>query len=414
MQKFILYFLGLSLLLLSLTGCTEPYKLETTIFEEALVVEGLITNEMSYQKIKLSRIIRLEEDEANLEQNAQVWIEDSNHNRYDFSESELGVYHSNETFQAAANMGYTLFIQTADGNQYESREEFLTPAATISNVYAELETINGTNGIQIYVDSNEDVGSAQYFRYEYDETFKIITPYSIYLDVDLEVSSPYNFVVNVQNSTEQKQVCYTTKPQKEIIQLNNLNSIGNNITKFPVRFVKANDFMLSERYSILVKQYVQLYDSYNYYNTLKELGSVESLLIESQTGFIHGNISNRDNRKEKVIGFFEVSSLDTKRIYFNHADFGIRKPNYPFVCEIDTLDYRDATVNDDDRNERLTMYTKLAVWNPPWELLGIHYVLDGTDPWGNDLYVPICYLLKPQCGNCNLFSSNVKPEFWED
>ncbi len=402
MKNFILYFLGFSLLLLSYTQCTEPYKLESTNFEEALVVEGLITNKLSYQKIKLSRVIKLEEDDSTTEQNAQVWVEDSNQNRYDFSESELGAYSSNEEFKAEANTAYKLFIQTADGNQYESREEFLTPESIIDNLYAEEVTLNGVNGVQVYVDSGENVELAKYFRYKYDETFKIVTPYSIYLDVDIEVSNPYsNYIINVYNSTEQKQVCYTTKPQEEIIQVNNVNSIGNNIKKFPVRFIKATDFMLSERYSVLVKQYVQSYDAYNYYKTLKELGSVVSLLVETQSGFVHGNISNRDNSNEKVIGFFEVSSIDSKRIFFKYSDFNFVKPHYPYICEIDTFDYRNNG-GGGDPNERVHLYNRLVLYNPPWELLEVYF--------NDNIYV----LLKPQCGNCTTFSSNVKPEFWED
>ena len=42
-----------------LFGCTEPYVLQTSNFEEALVIEATLTNEFKKQQIKLSKTYRL-------------------------------------------------------------------------------------------------------------------------------------------------------------------------------------------------------------------------------------------------------------------------------------------------------------------------------------------------------------------
>ncbi len=415
MKHFIKYIFGILVVVLIFVKCTEPYQLETKTFENVLVVEGSITDELSFQSIRLSRAIRLEGEGVAPESSAQVRVTGDNQNEYVFSEADPGTYISNDLFKAEPNVEYKLFIQTTNGTQYESREETLTTEAEIENLYAEAEVLNGVSGVQVYVDSNVDVGEANYFRYEYDETFKVVAPYNITLDVDLAVFNPSNFDINVQNSEEEKQTCYTTKSQTEIIQANVTTSNSNNINKFPIRFVEGSDYTLSERYSICVKQYVQTFDSYNYYKTLKELGSFESFLVENQTGFVQGNISSKNNTDEKVIGFFEVSSVTSKRIYFNHSDFNLAKPNYPYVCEIDTLDYRDATTQDQDRNDRFWLYTRLEKDTPPWELLELELIYGGIDPrTGFEIWIPFYIIVTPQCGNCTTFSSNVKPEFWED
>jgi len=414
MKYFIKYIFSILVVVFVFVKCTEPYQLETTTFENVLVVESSITDELDFQKVKLSRAIRLEGEGVAPESNAQVRVTDNSQNEYIFTEADPGTYISNDLFKAEPNVEYRLFIKTTNGTQYESRAEYLSVEAEINNLYAEEEILNGESGVQVYVDSNEDVGEANYFRYEYEETFKVVTPYNITLDVDLAVFDPLDFDINVQDTEEEKQVCYSTRLQTEIIQANVTNSTGNNINKLPIRFVSGSDYLLSERYSILVKQYVQSFDSYNYYKTLKELGSFESLLVENQTGFVQGNISSKNDIDEKVIGFFEVSSVASKRIYFSFSDYSFAKPNYPYVCEIDTLDYRDATSIDGDRNDRLWLYTRFEKETPPWELLDIEYLDGGTDPWGNPVFIPIYFLLTPQCGNCTTFSSNIKPEFWED
>ena len=102
-----------------------------------------------------------------------------------------------------------------------------------------------------------------------------------------------------------------------------------------------------------------------------------------------------------------------KRIFFSYYDFDFDKPQYPYFCQKDTLDYRDNATSDFDDNDRSIMYNSLEVQTPPWELVDIFYEEDMDDE-GNIILVPIYVLLTPECGNCTSFSSNIKPEFWED
>jgi len=74
------------------------------------------------------------------------------------------------------------------------------------------------------------------------------------------------------------------------------------------------------RYSIFVKQYVQNFAAHTFYQTLKDISGSESILSQTQPGFFAGNIKSDDNPNEKVIGFFDVSSVSNKRIFFNFSD----------------------------------------------------------------------------------------------
>ena len=42
-------------------SCTEPFNLKSIDFEDALIIEAIITDEIKYQEIKLSRTFSLEE-----------------------------------------------------------------------------------------------------------------------------------------------------------------------------------------------------------------------------------------------------------------------------------------------------------------------------------------------------------------
>jgi hypothetical protein len=73
------------------------------------------------------------------------------------------------------------------------------------------------------------------------------------------------------------------------------------------------------------------------------------------------------------------------------------------------LDYRLLN----PANDRQVIYKHIILETPPWELFEIFNEI-GSDDDGNDIEIPIFVLLTPQCGNCNSFASNIRPDFWED
>lgn len=391
------------------SGCTEPFAIEDHVYENALVVETTITNELKHQEVKLSRVIQLTDSIDVYEKNAQVWIETSNKETYHFLESEDGIYLSNDAFKAVPNVAYKLFITTSDTKQYESKKEYLTPEAEIANLYAEKEIVHGELGVQVYIDSNEDVGDAKYFRYEFEETYKIVTPYIV--DYDIEITNvnttpaTISFDRIITPRVENKHICYKTDFQNKIIQTSFIHS-QNNQTEVPIHFISEDNYIIREGYSILVRQFIQSFDSYNYYDVLNRLGNVESLLVENQPGFVRSNISSLTNENEKVLGFFDMSSVSEKRIFFNYYDIGLQKPEFPFWCETQTWDYNDTLGPsiDFDPHERSMILHLLYNEDPPWELLDM--------PFGDS--IPIYTFLRPICSNCTSIATNSKPEFWED
>jgi len=410
MKKFLKYSI-IILLSISVLSCVEPYSPKTAIFENVLVVNAQLTDVQGFQKVVLTRTSQLEMDTLITESNATVLIKDELNHSHSFSESdEPGVYYSDEKFKAIPDIAYTLHIVTLSGEKYESNKEKLTPKSLLKNLYAVVKTIKGETGVQIFVDSEEDVGEAKYFRYEFEETYKVITPYTI--NTDIELSNIYNngvtYDLNTSQTTEEKRICYSKGTQTRILQVNTVEIENSGVSKFPVRFIPKNSHLIRERYSILVKQIVQSENSYNYYKTLSNLGTNESVLVSYQTGYVQSNIQSLSNIDEKVLGIFEVSSVSTKRIFFNYDDLGFEKPDYSYDCFTEVLDYRDNTGYDMDQDERAKIYYYLTK-KPPAELLKIHWVIDSFGK-----YIPIYTFVNEECSNCTTFSSNLKPEFWED
>lgn len=393
----------LLLAFLILVSCTDPYTLKTNNYEEALVIEATITNELKHQAIKISKTYRLEETAPTTVADAVVYITDNFGNSYEFQEQNDRYVSVNE-FQAEPNVQYKLKIITDDGKSYSSTNETLTHITPIDNVVTNVVTKNGIKGIDIVAQSFDATKSSKYYRYEYEETSKIIAPKWVPVKA-IASYTPSPGTITLEPRTYEAKTCFTTKNSDKII-LTNTNDLTEDRVNYPVRFIKSTDYIIANRYSILVRQFVQNLASYTYYKTLKEISESASILSQNQPGFFNGNIKRVENPDEKVIGFFEVSSVSTKRIFFNFHDVLPLEnyPKYPYKCEIDPQNNSENILRFCFSSIDVTCqgYLLLSLF---YNNQAVYYASSGADEF--EIY-------PTPCGDCTSFSSNIIPSFWID
>ncbi|HSD15410.1 MAG TPA: DUF4249 family protein, partial [Flavobacterium sp.] len=201
--------------------------------------------------------------------------------------------------------------------------------------------------------------------------------------------------------------CYITKASNQIL-INTTSALNEDrVINFPVRFIANTDYTIAERYSIMVKQYVQSFEAFTFYKTLKDLSGSESLLSPNQPGFFSGNLKSVSNPNEKVIGFFEVASMSSKRIFFNFDDIfpNTQVPPYPYECNEYSYNSEDFGLNPHPTPEY------------PCGSAGDGAVLRSAIRRGSLIFYnsafPIFTMVKPPCGDCSTFASNVVPPFWQ-
>jgi hypothetical protein len=385
------------LLCIFICSCTEQYALQTNTFENALVVEATITNELKKQQIKITRTYRLEEVKPTIESGATVTVTDNENNKYLF-ELKDSVYVSQTDFQAVSGRKYRLDITTDEGKSYYSTPQTLTTANEIQSIDATVETINGDRGVEINVNSYDPSGTSKYYRYEYEETYKIIAPN---WDDEMTRLAPLqpgevHQGIMILPRTKETKTCYTTKKEDYII-LSSTNDLIEDRVRFPIRFISNKNYIISYRYSILVRQYIQTIEAYTFYKTLKKISGSESILSQNQPGFFYGNLKSSDNPNEKVIGFFEVSSVSSKRIFFNYADLFPKEPLPPYFIDCTERVYTDC-------------------FNPTPECNGgaLRSAISGNLLVHLSNNGKTYLMVPPPCGDCTSFSSNIKPTFWID
>lgn len=317
---------------LTLDGCIEPFDAKFEDFESVVVVEATITDKLERQQIFLTRTFEFDDDGPSAEIDANIRVEGGG-NVFLFQESVPGLYISTQAFAAQPNVDYQLYIETQNGESYRSQQMTLTEATQIDDLRAErISNDLGEDGVAILVDSFNPAGNSVNYLYQYEETYKIIAPDWGPLDYVIQNQDGTDMLELVPRSLDE-QICYTTDISNSIILTNTANLSEDRVSNYMARFIDRNNYILSHRYSILVKQFVLSNAAYTFYERLNQFSESESLFSENQPGFLEGNLFSEDSR-EKVLGFFSVSSVSEKRIFFNYEDFfpDERLPEYVSPC----------------------------------------------------------------------------------
>ncbi|MEW7291509.1 DUF4249 domain-containing protein [Aquimarina sp. 2304DJ70-9] len=398
----------LILLLISsmMSQCVDPFEIETESFESILIINTTMTDEVKHQKVLLSRTFRFEDSIPPPENGAAVKVIEGSGVEYLFSAENQtpGTYISEQEFAIQPDKEYTLSIKTSDGRSYISDKASLPQQTSIENVYAkQITNDQGVEGVGIFVTTFDPTGNSKYYRYEYEETFRFEAPFWVETDVraiketNEEGEDEISFVFEVRPLGER--ICYRNDLSNEIIITDTNDFSEDRLTDFLFRFIPAEDVKVADRYSILVKQLVQSREANEFYETLNNFSESESLFSQVQPGFIRGNIVSETNPDEKVLGYFEISSIATERIFFNRGDI-LREelPSFELECFEVTIAPAPFEPEEDFRRRLRAVINS----NRLKFLVSV-----GGSPGGS-----VFTFVPRQCGDCTALGKSDPPDFW--
>jgi len=370
-----------------LTGCVDPFDTDIMDDQSSLVVEAVITDQPGEQTIYLSHSSPLNDTAFIPETDAYVTVSNDLGSVKEFMESKPGVYSTQMSADdLVAGASYWLNIVSSDGALYESDAEQLSlPGPPIDSIYWEFET-EGTadrheplNGIRFYMDMHGDQDQPRNFRWELEETWIYYSVWYIdYIYTGVLQQFPDPWSLNACWSTEKVHYIYTASTG---------TSVSNTILGFPLHFVSEKTHRLQTRYSLLVKQYSLSDLAYNYWKQVQEQNQGSGGIYDKQPDYISGNIYNTSDPNERVLGYFNVSSLSEKRIFVS----GVRELVYPVT--------------------ECTIYT---IWRPmdkpvwminPFYLVSFDPTRQGGPPYG--VGINLCFDCRNGGGTID------KPDFWK-
>lgn len=380
------------------SACVEEVSIDFGDDQSNLVVHAIITDELKHQQITLSRTYPFDTKEAPAEKGAVV-ILSSNEQNYPFEEVEEGQYRSVTAFAAEGGVSYKLSITTADGRSYSSETKSLVGDVSIDD-FSVSQGVNSDNeeGLFFELSSSNSNSEGNYYRIDYEETYKIIAPYWSAYDAVIFAEGFHTIDVRaILRETEEKE-CYGNFKSTRINLVNTYNFQSDEIRNLPVRFLKKYDPKGMYRYSIEVKQYAVDAQTYAYYQSLKEISDASTTVFtQSQPGQINSNIYSESNPEEVILGYFEVSGVDSRRVFVDYRDYypDGNRPNYFYACQTSI-----PSISGTMGNRPLLEAIKSD------ELI----YFASTEPGSEGPFV----MVLPFCGDCTRIGSNIKPEFWID
>jgi len=330
------------------TQCIEEYNPSISTKDNLIVVNGSIIRGNEQQTILVSRSTSINNPGFIAVEGCNVVVTDDRDNIFQFEEEIPGRYTGKidlEYLEIGAK--FKLSIVTPDKQLYESAHEEIYDSPSIDSLYFVQETnysdqphMNG-DGLRLNVDVHAKEEFIGYYRWKMHETFEtrssntqiekmlvgvkdtFITIYkydTMNLEYVRDKAVPIPEFVDF-NTPDTFHICYHDSEVEEVSLSNTSNIVTNSRKRVPLQFI-PNGPKLSFRYSCLVSRYTLSEEAYNYWLNkeaeIKESGG----LYYSQPCQNLSNIKNINDDQETVLGYFWVSALKQKRVFFEGPYLG--------------------------------------------------------------------------------------------
>jgi hypothetical protein len=364
--------------LLLLAGCTDPYLPPSISSPPSyLNVDGFI-NTQGISTITLSRTYAIAATTAPpAETKATVYVEEEAGTRYTLREGTKGTYASDNLALNPAKR-YRLHLTTGAGKEYASD---YVPVKTTPPIDTVAWTTNAA-GLNLTVSAHDATRATQYYRWEYDETWEITSPYS---PAVVYTGGQIRPITTLYPTT-----CWSTS-HSTTVQLSKTTALTQDVvTNYPLRQLPGTAFQLFRKYSILVQQHALTKEEYDYWELLRKNTESIGTLFDPQPSQLTGNVHGLSAGFETALGYIGAHSLAQKRIFISRAQLPpTLRPltGYESCLPPDTV--RRGDENSFGFNHLLPIY---AVYRAG-SLLG--YTAS-----------------TPDCIDCRLRGTAVRPSFW--
>ena len=325
-----------TILLILLGGCKEKYVVQVnTPSAGYLVVEGFI-NISGNTNIMLTRSSGLDTPRYVPEPGAVVDIQMLNGGDFVLGEDYAGHY-SIDGLNLDPTQQYRLHIQTTNGKEYVSDYSVVKTTPPIDSV-SWTGTSNSVTGnqVNIFVSTHDDQTQPGYYQWQYEETWMYNSKYPSLLEYQ-------NGSIILRPDSDNFFTCWISDLSNTINIANTEKLSSNVIYQYPLTQIPYNTSnKLSNRYSILVKQYALTRDWYEWNQKIKKNTEQLGSIFDAQPSETGGNIHCTTDPGEIVVGFIGCTTETERRIFINRFEIppGPIYDGYSF-CQVDTVKPKD-------------------------------------------------------------------------
>lgn len=294
--------------LLLFTQCVDEITLDIDGAASKIAVDGLIADSLDTYSVRVhySSVIGVGNDNI-LEPvtGARVEVLDDAGNRFEFVEDKAGIY--TKEMEGEVGRSYHVEIVLADGTTIESMPELLQAAPSIGAVTTEVrdETSINTAG-------NAEVDQRLILKMNTDLAGLPTRPFLRWrAEGEYEFKEWYQMALNLKT-------CYI----QNTVDLNNLRVFdtrtlaGTKIEEEPFINTTLN-YRFAIQYCFHIKQYALPEREFLYWNAIKDITNIDGSLFDPPPGTVRGNLINKSNPDDIIVGYFSVNGVQSQRFFAN-------------------------------------------------------------------------------------------------
>lgn len=288
-------------------SCVEPFETINESSLKIMVVDGILTNEDTQQKIKIQATVHDNETIYNTEiPNLKVELIINGKESVSFLNQGSGIYALPDFFRAKVENSYQLKFQKADGTKYESNDQIMPNTPKIDKIHDEFEVNGIENGINkipanfIYVDFKDPTEQQNYYLWTWtlwERQFVCKTEFN------------YDYYCN--------QNCWEIFHNEDWnifsdIYSNGKPIFGKLIAKIPYYQMSGSLFE--------IKQLGISQETYRFLKLINDQTERTGTLVDTPPAAIVGNVKNLSNPSEQITGTFIVASSSTVKYWLNREN----------------------------------------------------------------------------------------------
>ncbi len=311
-------FVSITILILLMQSCVDRYFLNEYVkFVPRIVVDAFLDDLIPIQEIKISLSSNPDMPNKKPLSDCIVIVKDKFGNAFEFKEvpNNLGNYKSAVDLNVwKVGAHFQLYLETPDGDIYTTKFQEIKPCPEIDSVYYVIERKPTSDpditedGLQFYLNLVANETYDRYYKWVLEETWEYHSSF---------VKKMYNDASGVFHNgpvDSSNFICYKTRYVSDLFTVSTKGFIQNKYERYKLHFVNDHTQKLLYRYSILVKQYSINEEEYLYWKNIKENDQQSGGVYSKQPAQVEGNIFNLSDSTDKVLGYFSISSIKTKRI----------------------------------------------------------------------------------------------------
>jgi hypothetical protein len=384
-------------LILFVAGCVQEYIPPVKPSGSSwLVVEGSLNSGPGEATLVLSRTTNLDTSAQQFEVGAEIAVQADDSSSFALTETNPGSYSAYD-LNLNSSKKYRLKIKTANGETYASDFVPVIPNPPIDSISYQ----QTGEGLPIFIHTHNPQNNTRYYKWKFNETWEFHSAYLSKLKYVI-TQTPNGDVYSLKPAVVAYYppdpydstifICWQSDSSTEIL-LGSTAALSEDRVNLPLTTIPAGSQKLTVLYSIDIVQYGWSEAGYQFLQAMKKNTETTGSVFNPLPSQLIGNIHCLSDPSKMVVGYFNVSPEQERRFFISAAD--VPGWNSSMKCPLFEIS------NDADA------IAKLGTDLHPIVAAKTKHI-----PFSLALAIVTFTASYPDCVDCTLNGTNIKPPFW--